>query len=165
MLGIDFADSTWKEIRIKEAEKAGYSYEKKEGFNLTNLIQEQTNPNNSSNAAKTVKYRVKKGDTLSKIARKHGTTVDKIKKLNNLKSDMIHIGQQLIVKSSRGSTSTTKVSSSGGQSNKIHHTIKKGETLGSIANHYNVKVSDIKKWNKLTSDRIIAGKQLIIYKK
>lgn len=177
MLGIDFTDSTWKEIRIEEALKAGYSYERKEGFGSTNdstsLTQGRTGTNNgSSTASKNVKYRVKKGDTLSKIAKKYGTTVDKIKKLNNLKSDMIHIGQQLIVKSSGGGggsggsgTSTTKVTSNGGQSKAIYHTIKAGETLGSISNHYKVKVSDIKKWNKLTSDRIIAGKKLIIYKK
>ena len=104
---------------------------------------------------------------MSKIAKKHGTTVEKIKKLNNLKSDMIHVGQVLIVKKSSGGgeTSTTQVTSSGGQSRTIYHTIKKGETLGSIANHYKVKVSDIKKWNNLTSDKIIAGKKLVIHKK
>ena len=164
MLGIDFSDSTWKEIRIEEAQKAGFSYERKEGVGLTTDSTNLTT-NNGSAAAKAVKHKVKKGDTLSKIAKKYGTTVDKIKKLNNLKSDMIHEGQQLIVKSGGGGTTTTKETSNGGQSKKIYHTIKKGETLGSIANRYKVKVSDIKKWNKLSSDRIIAGKKLIIYKK
>ena len=166
MLGIDFSDSTWREMRIAEAQKAGYSYEQKTTIDSTQLTQGQTGTNNgSASASSTVKYKVKKGDTLSKIAKKYGTTVEKIKKLNHLKSDMIHEGQVLIVKSSGGTTNTTKVTSSGGHSKTIYHTIKKGETLGSIANHYKVKVSDIKKWNKLTSDKIIAGKKLIIYKK
>lgn len=163
MLGIDFSDSTWREMRIAEAQKAGYSYEKTTTIDSTTLTQEQTN-NASSTSSKAVKYKVKKGDTLSKIAKKYGTTVEKIKKLNHLKSDMIHVGQVLTVKSSGGGTSTTKTTSSGSQSKTIYHTIKKGETLGSIANHYKVKVSDIKKWNKLTSDTIIAGKKLVIYK-
>lgn len=47
---------------------------------------------------KHVKYTVKSGDTLTKIASKYGTTVQKIKQLNNLKSDRICAGQVLIVK-------------------------------------------------------------------
>lgn len=40
-------------------------------------------------------YTVKKGDTLSKIAKDHGTTVTMIKKLNKLRSDRIYVGQKL----------------------------------------------------------------------
>jgi LysM repeat protein len=43
-------------------------------------------------------YTVKKGDTLSEIAQKHKTTVSKLKKLNNLKSDKLQIGQKLKLK-------------------------------------------------------------------
>lgn len=47
---------------------------------------------------KSLKYIVKKGDTLSKIARKHGVTVAKLKQWNGLKSDKIREGQNLIIK-------------------------------------------------------------------
>jgi LysM repeat protein len=43
-------------------------------------------------------HTVKKGDTLSSIARKYGLTVQKLKKLNGLKRDQINVGQRLRVK-------------------------------------------------------------------
>lgn len=43
-------------------------------------------------------YKVKQGDTLSKIAKIHGTTVDKLKKWNNLRSTNLSIGQRLVVR-------------------------------------------------------------------
>jgi len=44
-----------------------------------------------------ISYTVKKGDTLSEIARRHDTTVEEIKEKNNLKSSMLHPGQELIM--------------------------------------------------------------------
>jgi len=55
----------------------------------------KTGPSTSS---ETIKYKVKKGDTLSGIARRHHVTVANLKKWNNLKSDKIQIGQTLIIK-------------------------------------------------------------------
>lgn len=55
-------------------------------------------PKPATPAHTTVKHTVRKGDTLSSIARKYGTTIDKIKRLNNLHSDKIRIGQVLIIK-------------------------------------------------------------------
>ena len=46
----------------------------------------------------TVYHTVRKGETLSSIARKYGTTVKKIKQLNGLKSDNLKIGKNLRVK-------------------------------------------------------------------
>lgn len=45
-----------------------------------------------------ITYVVKAGDTLYKIAQKYGTTVDELKKLNNLVSDVLSIGKILIIK-------------------------------------------------------------------
>ena len=56
-----------------------------------------TKPTPSTNS-ETIKYKVKKGDTLTSIARKHHVTVNNLKKWNNLKSDKIQIGQTLIIK-------------------------------------------------------------------
>lgn len=48
---------------------------------------------------------------------------------------------------------------------KIYHIVKKGESLGLIAKKNKVSISEIKKWNKLKSDKIRYGQKLIIYKK
>jgi membrane-bound lytic murein transglycosylase D len=58
----------------------------------------QTTKPTPSTSSETIKYKVKKGDTLSRIARKHHVTVNNLKKWNNLKSDKIQIGQTLIIK-------------------------------------------------------------------
>lgn len=50
---------------------------------------------NSTNESKSITYTVQSEDTLWKIATENGTTVQKIKSLNNLTSDVIHIGQTL----------------------------------------------------------------------
>ena len=49
--------------------------------------------------------------------------------------------------------------------NKIVHTVKRGQTLGGIAQKYGVTVSQIKKWNNLRGDMIYVGQRLVIYKK
>ena len=163
MLDIDFNDSIWINTRIEEANKAGFSYEKKEG-----AVQKITTTSYVAPSTP-LKYKVKKGDTLSKIAKKHGTTVSKLKKLNNLKSDVIREGQVLIIRTSGGESTTTnttntKNTTSEGQQKETTHIIKSGETLGGIAKQYDVTVSDLKRWNNLKSDKIVAGKKLIIYK-
>lgn len=48
-------------------------------------------------------------------------------------------------------------------SKSITHTVKKGESLGKIANKYHVSIGNIKKWNKLRKDKINVGQKLVIY--
>ncbi|WP_026694108.1 LysM peptidoglycan-binding domain-containing protein [Peribacillus kribbensis] len=94
-------------------------------------------------------YTVKKGDTLYRIAKNNHTNVSAIKKLNNLKSDSIRVGQKLKL---TGSTSGTDLSST--------YKVKKGDTLYSISKKAKTTVSNLKKINKLKSDRIYVGQAL-----
>ena len=96
-------------------------------------------------------YTVQSGDTLYSIARRFNTTVDAIKRLNNLTSDILSIGQQLII----------PTTSSSGSGNQIY-TVQSGDTLYSIARRFNTTVSDIIRLNNLTSDILSIGQQLII---
>lgn len=93
-------------------------------------------------------YTVVAGDTLWLIASRFGTTIDNIKKLNNLTSDNIYPGQKLIVKSNviQG----------------ITYTVKSGDTLWLIAKNHGTTVTAIKSANKLTSDNIYIGQKLFI---
>ncbi len=127
---------------------------------------------------KPVYYTVKSGDVLGKIAIKYNTSVSLLKKWNNLKTDNIYIGQKLIVSQATSTvkteTKTVNTTSNANTKNaatekkddktKIVYIIKSGDTLSKIAQTHNVSIDNIKKWNNLTSDRINAGQQLIIYK-
>lgn len=102
-------------------------------------------------------YTVKAGDSLWSIANKYGTTVNELKRLNNLTSDNLTIGQALRVPSSETGTTT------GGTITPSNtYTVKSGDSLWKIANQYNVTVNAIKTLNGLTSDSLTIGQQLLI---
>ena len=94
-------------------------------------------------------YIVKKGDSLYSIANKYNTTVDNIKKINNLTSNILQIGQKL------------KIPNNINQNENLY-TVKKGDSLYSIANKYNTTVDNIKKKNNLKSNLLQIGQQLKI---
>ena len=96
-------------------------------------------------------YEVQKGDTLWNISKKLDTTVDEIKKLNNLNSNLLYVGQKLKVPSFETITDSNVV-----------YIVKKGDTLYSIANQNNITVDELKKYNNLTSNNISVGAQIKI---
>jgi LysM repeat protein len=117
--------------------------------------------NDSKAPAKTMSYKVKKGDTLSAIAKKYKTTVSSLKKLNNLKNDMIYVGQTLKVAGPANAPSKNK-SITPSKSKTTTYKVKNGDTLSAIAEKYKTTVSKLKKANKLISDRIYVGETLKI---
>lgn len=116
-----------------------------------------TNPNTNL-----YKYKVKKGDTISEIAERFGVSVSSVKKWNNISGNRIVAGKTLKIHGSSNATSlgdnTTKNSS-----NVNYYKIKPGDSIGKIADKYNVKVSDIQKWNDITGEKIIAGNTIKIH--
>ena len=92
-------------------------------------------------------YIVKSGDTLYSIANKYGMTVNELKSLNNLTSDALSIGQELVV--SEGNAATLEA-----------YTVKAGDTLYSIANKYGLTVNELKSLNNLSSDTLSIGQVL-----
>ncbi|HEY6436909.1 MAG TPA: LysM peptidoglycan-binding domain-containing protein, partial [Ignavibacteriaceae bacterium] len=107
-------------------------------------------------------YKVKKGDTISEIAERYHISTSEIKKWNNLNSNKIVSGQSLKIYSSE-TTSSLVESTTSPSGNVNYHKIKNGETIGGIAEEYRVSASNIRGWNNLTSDKIIAGTTLKIY--
>ena len=93
-------------------------------------------------------YIVKKGDTLFDIAANKGVTVSQIKEANNLKSDLLQIGQVLNIPAS--------------SSGEINYIVQKGDNLYSIANKYDVTIDDIKKLNNLSTNILQIGQVLKI---
>ncbi len=101
-----------------------------------------------------INYTVKSGDSLYKIANNYNTTVDSIKKLNNLTSNNLQINQVLKIP-----TTTNQ-----GTQNYINYTVKSGDSLYKIANTYNTTVDSIKKLNNLTSNNLQINQVLKIPK-
>lgn len=95
-------------------------------------------------------YIVERGDTLYSIANKFNTTVSELKRLNNLTTDILSIGTKLFLTEQ--------------PQEEIENTyiVKKGDTLYSIANKYNITINDLKQFNNLTTDTLYIGQVLQI---
>ena len=114
-------------------------------------------PTNSGTNPNTMfMYTVKKGDSLYSIAKKYNTTVQEIINLNNLKSNVLQIGQVLRIPEMYTPESEMVVP------NFTSYTVKKGDSLYSIANRYNTSVSTIMNLNNLKNTNLSIGQQLKI---
>lgn len=111
---------------------------------------------------KLVDVTVKKGDSLDKIARANGTTVDAIRKNNNLKNDNLKIGQVLKVpvgskKAADAAKATVKKKDDAAQvavsSEPEFYTIKSGDNPWKIAKQFKVKFEDLLKLNSLDEEK------------
>ncbi|WP_010281195.1 LysM peptidoglycan-binding domain-containing protein [Bacillus timonensis] len=99
-------------------------------------------------------YQVVAGDTLYRIANQNGTTVDAIKKANQLSSDILQVGQTLIIPSGETTAPT--------QNNETTYQVDPGDTLYSIAQRNGTSVEAIKKANNLSSNFLEIGQELTI---
>ena len=96
-------------------------------------------------------YTVKKGDSLWKIANKYNTTVEKLKSANNLKTNTLSVGQKLVIPSISVSPEVSDT-----------YIVQKGDSLWSIANKFNMTVSELKNLNNLTNNLLSIGQVLKI---
>ncbi len=96
-------------------------------------------------------YIVQSGDSLWSISKKFGISVDKLKDINNLGSNLLSIGQKLLIKDTSSSEDLG-----------IYYTVKAGDTLYGIANEYNLTVDELKNINKLKGNSLSIGQKLLI---
>lgn len=112
-------------------------------------------------------YKVKSGDALGKIASRYRCTVAQIKRWNNLSSNNIRIGQNLVIYRGGSAPSSTSSSSSSSSkatapANATTYVVKSGDVLGKIAERHGCTVAQLKAWNGLTSNNIQVGQKLIV---
>jgi membrane-bound lytic murein transglycosylase D len=107
---------------------------------------------NNKKIAKKIVYKVKKGDSLHKIARTFKINYKVIKDFNHLKSNMLRINQTLIIPV-RHSVKIAKI---------ITYRVKKGDSLNKIAKKYHTKIAKIKKLNNLKDSIIYQNQKLSI---
>lgn len=94
-------------------------------------------------------YTIKKGDSLWLIAQKNNVSVDELIKLNNLTSTLLKIGDELKIPNNNTAPSNV-------------YTVKKGDTLWSIARENNLSVDELKRINNLTNNLLSVGQKLIL---
>ena len=111
--------------------------------------------NQSTNPSNMFMYTVKKGDSLYSIAKIYNTTVSEIIKLNNLKSTNLSIGQTLRIPETNITVTTMPPSFTS-------YTVKKGDSLYSLAKRYGISVDTIIMDNALNSTNLSIGQVLKI---
>ncbi len=99
---------------------------------------------------------VKKGETLALISDKYGVDVADLKSMNNLKSEKVHPKMKLKLVSHVEKKAAPKAK---------YHIVKKGETLASISEKYDIDISTLKSANRLKNDTIHAKMKLKITSK
>lgn len=116
-------------------------------------------------AGATARYHVvRRGETLAQLARKYQVSSASIKRWNQLKSSRLSSGQRLLVKPAAPAETATRLASSKAKpaASATRYTVRRGDTLYSIATRFNVSVSELKSWNKLRGSSVQAGKRLTV---
>jgi len=110
--------------------------------------------------AKTISYKVKKGETLSSISKKYNITEEELKASNNLKSNALRLGQNLQIAQVATLASAASSNKAEVEAAPISYKVKKGETLSSISKKYNITEEELKTMNNLKSSVIRFGQEL-----
>lgn len=107
---------------------------------------------------KWVRHKIKSGENLGLIAKRHRTTVTLLRQSNNLSNNTIQAGKYLLIP-----TSLIKSFSGKKIRSELMYIVKKGDTFWAIARHFSVKSRDIASWNNLSLSKILRpGQKLII---
>jgi membrane-bound lytic murein transglycosylase D len=115
-------------------------------------------------------YAVKKGDTLASVAKRHKVSATQIKALNNLRSNRLSKGQKLVIRQetlARGKLAAVKgkpekqaaaskakpvklAAAKSAKRSQRYYTVRRGDTMASIAKRFNVATNDIQRWNNIS---------------
>lgn len=143
-------DSLWKianEYGLTVAELKSLNGLTSDNLSIGQVLKVSNSSGSSNSSSNT--YTVKSGDSLWKIANQYGVTVNELKSLNDLTSDILSIGQVLKIPSSSSSNSSGST-----------YTVKAGDSLWNIANKYGITVDELKNLNNLTSNTLSIGQIL-----
>lgn len=114
-----------------------------------------------ANRGKTIKHKVSRGESLSVIAKKYGTSTKAIMQTNKLKSSGLAVGQMLTIPGASKAVIVPTISNPV-ETKTLTHVVQRGDYLGKIAAKYKVSVSTIKRENNLKSDTLKLGQKLKI---
>lgn len=96
-------------------------------------------------------HEVQQGESISELSSRYGISRGQLMDMNNLSSDDLSSGQSLIVRKNASSNITSK-----------YHTVKRGETLYSVAKRYGINISKLRELNNLNNRSLSPGQKIII---
>lgn len=113
-----------------------------------------------------IRYKVKSGDYLGKIAERYGVGVSEIKRWNGLRSNNLRVGQRLTIfprkpyLASNGSSAQSSTSGAASNGSKVH-TVQSGDSLWTISRKYpGVSVENLREWNGISGNNLKPGTKL-----
>ena len=122
-------------------------------------------------------HTVRRGETLPTIAKRYGMSVAELKRSNGLKSDRLAAGAKLAVaapaerkpaverskpETKSGKAANTQTASKKATAKVTRYTVKRGDTISSIARQFKVDQDDLLRWNRVTAKTLAAGQTLTI---
>lgn len=113
----------------------------------------------AQNPVRTV-YTVRAGDTLGAIANRYGIQVAALRETNNLNSDMLSLGQELVIPNTDAERALAVTSAA--DISRTVYVVESGDTLGAIANRYGIQIAALREANGLNSDMLQLGQELVI---
>jgi membrane-bound lytic murein transglycosylase D len=120
----------------------------------------ETNDENEPKQNRSVTHKVKKGEVMAAIAKRYGVSVKQIMAANSLKTNRVKAGQMLSIQVAEADNG--KASNSKNTKKTQTYIVKRGDTLHSIAEKFDVAVADLKRWNKKYGSHIEPGNKLTI---
>ncbi len=115
-----------------------------------------------------IRYKVRSGDYLGKIAARYGVGVSQIKRWNGLRSNNLRVGQRLTIYSKKPVMVSKSVSKSGNStSNNVSlagakmHTVQSGDSLWTISRKYpGISIENLREWNGISGNNLKPGTKL-----
>jgi peptidoglycan lytic transglycosylase D len=106
-------------------------------------------------------HQVEYGESLASISRKYHTSASSIAEANNLSGEEVKLGSKLIIPIAPGKQGGETVAYS---HHATHYKVRKGDTLYSVADDFEVPAEKLRKWNHLRGTALVPGRVLLIYK-
>ena len=106
-------------------------------------------------------HQVEYGDSLASIARKYHTSGSSIAEANSLAGEEVKVGSKLIIPIAPGRQTAESVTYS---HRATHYKVRKGDTVDSVADDFEVPVEKLRRWNHLHGTALVPGHTLVIYK-
>ncbi len=115
-----------------------------------------------------IRYRVRSGDYLGRIAERYGVGVSQIKRWNGLRSDNLRVGQRLtifprkpVTQATASTSSRTSKPKNTSVANSKVHTVQRGDSLWTISRQYpGISIENLREWNGIRGNNLIPGTKL-----